>query len=520
MRLLACARAIVTRQKWQTTRFGTALSATSTRFDLRQGGLLVINLKAMRTPQMLEVVSAWQDCCVVDVVGGNATDADAAATSDTDLPPFNMIYDVPRNRLAISPNAQTSSARLRITVPQSIDLDITASEVHLSIKNKIEGDVTVDCAAGSVEVDKIRGMNLSFNCGQAALKVHKLLEGNVQIAAGAVEAKMINGDTVHVASLGDCTVEAMYVQQCQVAAHGEAFIGTMNGHAVVHSRRSHVTLKGIDGSFDVLADEGNIALHVNKLVPGMHSCAHATMGRISAQVDPEIVASIKCESLGIAGRAKVAIISDAFQAECAQGAQGGGQRAQFAHPRDTLVVGRLTGKSAGAKRQGRGAGGTNGGGSSLSGGVGKIDLHGAALQALAGYGRGRGAAGGEDHTNRSAATRVMASVRAGETVLPDPAVRALYSTDAAATSAIVGATLPAAASHFNFAVPPAAQAAAAPDLTLTAHGHVTVETLSWFEAIRRKHGIREGEGSLPPGAGRTARAAERARGLRGEGERV
>lgn len=49
------------------------------------------------------------------------------------------------------------------------------------------------------------------------------------------------------------------------------------------------------------------------------------------------------------------------------------------------------------------------------------------------------------------------------------------------------------------------------DLQLIAFGNIRLETLSWIEAIRRKHGfLREEEGTLPPSAvGRTAQAKNR-----------
>lgn len=54
------------------------------------------------------------------------------------------------------------------------------------------------------------------------------------------------------------------------------------------------------------------------------------------------------------------------------------------------------------------------------------------------------------------------------------------------------------------------------DIKLVAHGHVRVETLSWMEAIRRKHGFDEatvgksGAAAVPVQVGRTASARARA----------
>ena len=49
------------------------------------------------------------------------------------------------------------------------------------------------------------------------------------------------------------------------------------------------------------------------------------------------------------------------------------------------------------------------------------------------------------------------------------------------------------------------------DITLRSHGHIRVETLSWIEIIRRRHGFgNDSTHGLPPsGVGRTASAKDR-----------
>ncbi len=54
------------------------------------------------------------------------------------------------------------------------------------------------------------------------------------------------------------------------------------------STDGHITVKGVDGSFDVLADKGAVRLEVNKLFPDTCSIARAVKGNIVASVDPEV----------------------------------------------------------------------------------------------------------------------------------------------------------------------------------------------------------------------------------------
>ena len=64
------------------------------------------------------------------------------------------------------------------------------------------------------------------------------------------------------------------------------------------------------------------------------------------------------------------------------------------------------------------------------------------------------------------------------------------------------------------AVPVNADGSPAIGLSLSAHGHVRLETLSWFEAIRRKHGFTDpSQGSKPVAPGRSASATQRAKDL-------
>ena len=452
----------------------------SCRFDVTQGGTVVVDLRGQELPQSVDIVSAWQDFCTLE------TAAEAAGQ-------FSTHYSAEHNSLTVSGASSGSGQhRLRITVPQSIDLVVSGDTLALRVKNKIEGDVRVECTGGSVEVDKVRGMRLLFHCPGTTLTVHKLLEGNVNIAAHSVAAKMINGDVVDIAAETTCAIEAMYLQQCHITASDDVHIAALNGQAVVHSRHGSVKLGGIDGTFDVLSEEGSVTLQINKLSQGLPSCASASRGGITAQVDPEIQASVRCESQGIAGRAKVTIVSDAFVPSAAA-------------PTPGLVVGRLTGKSASVKRPSAGAAASSG----------KIDLRGAELQALAGHGRRR--AGGDRAADVAAASDRREQESRHSFLLQQQLEEgdgAGAGTKFVVPSAPSSSSSSSASSSPSASIPaPTLETTEAADLTLTAHGHVRLETLSWFEAIRRKHGFSAGEGSTPPSAGRTAGATARAKEL-------
>jgi len=404
-------------------------------FDVRQGGALAVNFGS--SPRsVIKVVAAWQDFCVVEEAGeGVVVSVDHEAqtlTISIKEEEEGKVEDVER--------------KLRVSVPESFDVFIEANEAKISIQKKLQGDVSIQCTSGSVSVDKIRGMNITFTCGDADLTVKKLLEGNTSVVARSINAKMVNGDEIEMACTTNMSIDAMYGKQVQLQAGEDVRVGLINGNASIHSQRGNIQLSGLDGSFQALAERGNILLQINKLVhhsssssSSSGSTAVATAGGITASVDPEMAAVVQCDSLATAGRAVVTIVSDAFEPI------GTANTA-------SSVRGKLTGSSGMRSRPLFARSSGEGGG----GGSGKINLRGAEAQAL--------------HI-------IGASTRTGE-------------------------EKDGSKSH--------EEQEEQADLTLRAHGHIRLETLSWVEALRRKHGFAEGEGCLPPAdAGRTASAKKR-----------
>lgn len=55
-----------------------------------------------------------------------------------------------------------------------------------------------------------------------------------------------------------------------------------------YSSEGHISVAGIDGKFELLADKGTIRLQINKLYKDSSSIATATKGHIVASVDPEV----------------------------------------------------------------------------------------------------------------------------------------------------------------------------------------------------------------------------------------
>jgi DNL zinc finger len=137
--------------------------------------------------------------------------------------------------------------------------------LNLRVQNKLLGDFAVQCSGGSIVLDKLRGSNLSFNTGDSDITVNKVIEGCSSIHCRSITAQMVNGEEVRLVAKQTISVGAIYAQQAIIQSGGDCKVGLLRGSAHVSSARGDVSLSGVDGSFDVVAEQGNVSLQLNKL---------------------------------------------------------------------------------------------------------------------------------------------------------------------------------------------------------------------------------------------------------------
>lgn len=418
------------------------------RHDIRQGGSLYIDALG-RGEVQVEVVSQWQDHVEVNNSEG-----------------FGVMVDEEGQVMSIQ--REETGSFLRVITPESINIFVRGDVMNLSLRNKMEGDIVVECTAGSVHVDKVRGMTVNLDCGEASLVSTKLIEGDaVNISCGEMKAKMVNGEAVRLISTkGGIDIGAAYINRLDAEGSGDVKIDLLNGESRVVSTEGNLKIANVDGAFSMRADTGNVHLQVNKLVRGSPalsagggSVVAAPKGGIQMSLDPEIRATLDAQCRAVAGRAVVSIVSDSFEER--RGLLGAGS--QRVPPRASHVQGSFTGDSAGSKRPTFTTPGSRSSG--------KIDLVGAESQAMQQTmtKRGGGSGGGVQGEGGKEEEEEEEEDVDEEGLEPDF------------------------------------------DLTLRSHGHIRVQTLSWVEIIRRKHGFgHDSSHGLPPsGVGRTASAKER-----------
>lgn len=133
-----------------------ATSSKASIWDVPQGGGIRVDFRSVKHSK-LEIASAWQNHCTVEI-------------GDGEEPGDDISIEIDNSSQLLCVSALGSECRpVRITVPEMFDVHVTAEHVDLALTNKIQGDVSVSCTSGTVDIDKIRGMSIVLDCGKGEL---------------------------------------------------------------------------------------------------------------------------------------------------------------------------------------------------------------------------------------------------------------------------------------------------------------------------------------------------------------
>jgi len=241
--------------------------------------------------------------------------------------------------------ADSADTSLHLCLPEMFDVKLVAHSLNLRTVNKSHGNFEVNCVEGVLELDKVRGNEVSLNCGSADITVKKLLEGDSSVTCRSFDAKMVNGDKVNIFCEGDIKVGAMYAKLISAkAVQGSVSLGSVHGNATVEAGLGAVKVGGLDGSANIVANRGNVSLLVNKLNTSRSTSVRALSGSVEAMVAPTVQTRLLCSQENSSSRSSVTIMSSAFQGTSSpQGADGilvGGEAVAVAEGRD-LGVGKI-----------------------------------------------------------------------------------------------------------------------------------------------------------------------------------
>jgi hypothetical protein len=388
----------------------------------------------------VEIASSWQDHCDIE------TDNDHVQYDLAESTNQNVLSIGLRAASALNNPLGTSGPDLKVTIPEMFGLEIVANdacELHLSLRNKMQGDAYISFVRGSLEIDKLRGESLSIKAKSAPVLIRKLIEGGIDMECSSLDAKMVNGDDINIKSAGSISIGALYCKRSNLSTtKGPAKLGVTTGAIELATKAGSIHVGGVDGSLTALAIGGDVVAQFNKLNPDVLSSLRANGGSVRAGINPAIPVRISgtAGQMGKAGShfsdegngskaSTVYIKSEAFEGNISENGQSA---VGFLPGEDSRKSGPTFKKSASA--------------------IGKINLEAAAEQSLG--------------------SSVMSTSRSGHP----------GGSSASDDSSWTGASI-----------------------DMNATGDVEVETLSWIDVIRRKHGL-EGASNFAsrPRPGRTA----------------
>eukprot|EP00644_Phytophthora_capsici_P007725 jgi/Phyca11/126030/e_gw1.61.66.1 len=154
--------------------------------------------------------------------------------------------DAARTELEIVPVLSTDDFALRLLLPHTVDLNVAVTNGSVTLKDKIEGDVKVVLGRGDIEVNKVRGTNVSLKTNGGQIRLSALVEGEtVRLEAqGGVKCKRLMAGKAEV-KIGKGESEgsefgAIYASTCNIVSTNQSGqstlrVGNMHGYLRVSS---------------------------------------------------------------------------------------------------------------------------------------------------------------------------------------------------------------------------------------------------------------------------------------------
>ncbi|KAL3664629.1 hypothetical protein V7S43_010378 [Phytophthora oleae] len=137
-------------------------------------------------------------------------------------------------------------AKVQLLLPHTVDLNVAVTNGSVTLKDKIEGDVKVVLGRGDIEVNKLRGKNVSLKTNGGQIQVSALVEGETvrleaqegvkckRLMAVKAEVKVGKGE-----SQGS-EFGAIYASTCNIVSTNQSGqstlrVGNMHGYLRVSS---------------------------------------------------------------------------------------------------------------------------------------------------------------------------------------------------------------------------------------------------------------------------------------------
>lgn len=164
----------------------------------------------------LNISSAWQDFYYID-----------------DVPSAIRHQYVPKNQtlhINLLDTVVDSNLKFSICIPEYSNIKICGVNVNVVLSKKINGNIIIDCSDRSlIHIDKARGETIRLHAANGSVIIKKTLEGNIDIRAKVVDAKMINSEKLYLSASTDVKVEALYVTKGDIVSVNSVKVDQLRG---------------------------------------------------------------------------------------------------------------------------------------------------------------------------------------------------------------------------------------------------------------------------------------------------
>jgi hypothetical protein len=263
--------------------------------------------------------------------------ATASVVPDTDAQARLTVEEAPDESLISIALAGGPASELRVVCPERADLHARLSSagglrVHspdapagLRIAGKVEGDVTLECAVGDIEVARIKGSRVAVTADDGAVRLRGALDAGcaeLDGAAGVMTARVAattfradgRGGGVHIGSVYSSSASV------SVSEGGFLRVGGVHGtlRAVAKGGGPPAVLRGITGTLSLNAPGRGVFVHFD---------APRGASEIIAGGDVDVhISDTDALSVRVRVRARSVLFSEAAAAETTDALETDGSR--------------------------------------------------------------------------------------------------------------------------------------------------------------------------------------------------
>ena len=184
--------------------------------NVHQGGDIFLdatNMNSHTNAACIRITSVWQDHCEVHWQSEEERNSGAVTVTEGD---DDFVHITFNDSKQLQPEQKT---KIDLRVPEMVNIYMRGINIDLEMKNKIQGDLSVETQRGSIVLDKVRGQFIDLQIGEATLNVKKVIEASaLNIQCSKLDAKMINGDLIDVHCSKGIQVGAMYSKEARLVS--------------------------------------------------------------------------------------------------------------------------------------------------------------------------------------------------------------------------------------------------------------------------------------------------------------